>query len=144
MQKKYIPWVVLGVLFVLAVLGFGLRQGISVGEKNALSSIEYKNIQLSLTPHPTIHKPVTFTTMRDETCGVDYLLPETVASDEAAVSIRCESTFTASATATLEKEGYTPVTIVGEGRSPGKKLWINAAQNVKELVMRSMRFAADN
>lgn len=133
MSKNAVSWTVLGVLFGFAMLGFGIKQGMNVGEENARNKIKHERdvekLTPTATPKPTsvIGYKITF----DGECGVSYLLPENISSREANVSLVCNRR-TASQEAALKKNGYALTTL------PNKRVWIKSENHLGELIRRTI------
>ncbi len=133
MSKNVIPWLAICILFGLAMLGLGIRQGMQVGEENVRNKITFEQKMLSLTPTFT-PKPVRIThrNVVDDKCNVSYLLPGKISSDEAKVSIVCDKK-TASEAAKLEKDGYIEKILSGK-----KNIWLKSEKDQMEIIRRTI------
>lgn len=133
MSRNAISWLSVCILFGLAMLGFGVKQGINVGESNSLNKLKYEEKIKQLTPTST-PKPTMTTGYRDNidnNCKVSYLLPENISSGEAKVDLIC-SRKTASQEAKLKNEGYTLVTL------SSKRVWIKSVNYLTNLITRTI------
>lgn len=129
-----ISWLSICILFGLAMLGLGIRQGMRVGEENVRNKIAFEQKALSLTPTSTPVGPVRMThrSVLDNNCNVSYLLPDKISSEEAKVSIVCDKK-TASQEAQLGEDGY-----VEKVLSSKKSVWLKSEKDQMELIRRTV------
>lgn len=113
---KLQSWLLLAILAILVAFAAGIRQGIAVEKKNSKVLRLYETV--------------------DQKCGVQYLLPETVAPDSKVVSINCEAQASGAA-ALLTKEGYTSVHVATSGGV--MDVWMRTPQELELLIKRTMR-----
>jgi len=137
MSKNAISWAVLGILFGFAMLGFGIKQGMSVGEDNVRNKMKYENEMKKLTPTLT-PKPTTvigYKNVFNDDCDVSFLLPENISSGEAKVDLVCTKT-TASQEAVLKRDNYELITLTNN-----KKIWIKSDEHLNSLIRRTLETA---
>jgi hypothetical protein len=87
------------------------------------------------TSSPTVH----FLEVVDKKCGVQYLLPDHVASDSGMITLECNAR-ESSAVAKLQKQGYQSVSIASD--SAMVDVWVKAPQELELLLKRTMRSMA--
>lgn len=115
-KMKFQSWLLLAVLAILVAFAAGIRQGIAVEKKNS--------------------KAVNLFEVADKKCGVQYLLPDTIASDSETISIKCD--VQASDTATMfTKGGYVLVDVASSSAS--MKVWVKAPPELQLLLQNTIK-----
>lgn len=132
-RMKFQSWLLLAVLAVVVSFAAGIRQGISVEKQNGIQQrAQEAKVQPTPTPLPAAH----FLEVVDTQCGVQYLLPDSVASGSGLVQINCKAQ-DSSIAAKLQKQGYQSVPIASD--SATVDIWVKAPRELELLLQRTMR-----
>ena len=134
---KFQSWLLLAVLAVIVSFAAGIRQGISVEKQN---SIQQRAQGAKVQPISTSVPAADFLEVVDTQCGVQYLLPDSVASGSGLVQINCKAQ-DSSIAAKLQKQGYQSVSIASD--SATVDIWVKAPRELELLLRRTMRSMAD-
>jgi hypothetical protein len=128
MKLKSQSWILLLGLALIVAFAAGIRQGSSVEKEN----VRRQNEILKLTPSP--EPSFKYHIIKNERCGVTYLLPDHIASESSKVDIVCDDV-EGTRSSSLVHDGYTGIPVNGNEQT----IWVKVPQNLLELVTRSLR-----
>lgn len=129
MQKNIISWIVLSLLFGLAMLGLGIRHGVGVGEANSINEKIYKSKMATLTVTPQV-KDVVFKEYVVAECKLSFLLPENISTTEAQLGLICPDDANSEG---VNVESYIEVNVEGVGQ-----VFIKSKNEYIELIRRTL------